>query len=138
MSKSRLLVVLLTIFVSFCALACDDDGKENKGTAPTITNLTHDSTILTVQVQGIINGTFDFSDPDADLDVLELDVVMPDGQTPSTPDTSLAGVKGVEAETINWSLVSIPPIAGTYDFTLRVVDEEGNESNELAGSFEAE
>jgi hypothetical protein len=137
MRKSRLALVVLVCCFGVWALGCGDDDGDS-GTAPAISNLTHDATTLTLNVQGLISGSFDFTDPDGDAELMQVDIVMPDGQSGVVPDTVLTGVAGLTAGTINWNLSLTPTQAGTYDFTLRVVDEQGNVSNELQESFDAQ
>ncbi len=137
MRKSGLTAVVFLCCFGVWSVGCGDDDSDS-GTAPTISNLTHDATTLTLNEQGLIMGSFGFTDPDGDADLMQIDIMMPNGQPVAVPDTVLTGVDGLTAGTINWNLTLTPPLAGTYDITLRVVDVEGNVSNELQDSFDAQ
>lgn len=137
MRKSGLTLVALMCCLGVWAVGCGDDDGDT-GTAPAISNLTYDASPLALNEQGLLLGSFDFTDPDGDADLMEIDIAMPDGQPGVVPDTVLNGVEGMTAGTINWNLTITPTQAGTYDFAIRVVDEQGNVSNELQGSFDAQ
>ncbi len=135
MRKSNLALIVLTCCLGAWTGGCGDD---DSGAAPSISNLTHDATTLSLGEQGLILGSFDFTDPEGDGDLMQIDITMPDGQAGVVPDTVLTGVAGLTAGTINWNLSLTPTQAGTYDFSIRMVDEQGNVSNELLGSFDAQ
>jgi len=137
MRRSGLTVVVLMFCLGLWAVGCGDDDGDT-GTAPAISNLTYDASGLTLNEQGVVLGSFSFTDPDGDADLMEIDVTMPGGQPALVPDTVLTGVEGVTAGTVNWNLTLSPSQAGTYDFAIRVVDVGGHVSNELQGSFDAQ
>lgn len=132
----------LVILLGACgvwSVGCGDD--DDSGTAPTISNLTCDvcdATPLALDASHTLYGTFDFSDPDGDLEIMQVDVLNPNGLTSVAPDTALSNAAGVPESSVNWNLTLTPSQAGTYVLTLRVVDAEGHVSNEITDSFDVQ
>jgi hypothetical protein len=53
------------------------------------------------------------------------------------PRTNLAGASGRVSGTFQYQLAIGTNVAGTYTYTLRVIDSKGNASNVVESSFEA-
>ena len=139
MKWSWLTLVVLVGSGGVWSVGCGDD--DASGTAPSISNLTCetcDATPLALNESQTLYGSFDFADPDGDVELMQMDVLNPNGLTSVAPDTALSNVAGAETGSVSWNVTLAPTQTGTYELTLRLVDAEGNVSNELQDSFEVQ
>lgn len=139
MKWSWLALVIVLGSSGVWSAGCGDD--DASGAAPVISNLTCDAcdaTGLALNVSQTIYGTFDFTDPDGDVERMQMDVLNPNGLTSVAPDTVLSNVAEVTAGSVNWNVTLTPSQTGTYELTLRLVDAEGNVSNELQDAFDVQ
>jgi hypothetical protein len=110
-----------------------------KRTPPSISNLSNPATATlsplpgsSGQRPGELPISFDFKDPDGDLD--QVIVTFPEGPA-RNPLNGVAGQQSGRASLLQSLLL---PAAGTrVAFTVQVIDRGGNFSNTLSGSFTA-
>ena len=116
------------------SMGCGTD----EGSPPEISSLSYSPDTATVGETITIAGTVDFVDDDGDLDLLGLTAVDPNGVASDLPMSEIQGVAGTTEGTIGIQMFLVMNTAGTYEFELFVVDAEGNESNRLAGTVQAQ
>ncbi len=121
----------LYLFLTLPTLVGCGDGKE--GNAPSISNLDYSPTTAAVGDFPVVSGTFDFSDVDADAELLGVAVDTPSGQHGAAPPEPAQGVNGQETGTVFFAFQLDTSSAGSYDFELWLIDEQGNASNRLVG-----
>jgi len=85
-----------------------------------------------------INATLHFEDPDGDVRDLLIEFRLPTGVTQSLPRTPAQDVQDRTTATLSVVAAITAPVAGRYDFNLRLADAAGHESNRLSGILEAE
>jgi hypothetical protein len=109
-----------------------------KRTPPSISNLSNPATATLSlpgspgQRPGVLPISFDFKDPDGDLD--QVIVTFPEGPA-RNPLDGVAGQQSGRASLLQSLLL---PGAGTrVAFSVQVIDRGGNFSNTLSGSFTA-
>ncbi|HEY3354321.1 MAG TPA: hypothetical protein VGQ83_13800 [Polyangia bacterium] len=129
----RLAMCLLPV-VLLALAGCGDD----KGTAPTIADLTYNPTTMPVGQATTITGNFTFTDPDGDLKDMVASVTLPSGQTQTLPAQALQNEAGQTNGAATLLLMLNPPAAGTYRFEVWLTDDAGNASNHLGGTLEAQ
>ncbi|MBC8073566.1 MAG: hypothetical protein IAG13_34915 [Deltaproteobacteria bacterium] len=106
--------------------ACAED--DDHGTAPTLGSLALVPDTVAVGVQAMVSGTLAFTDPDADVENIELDLAAPD-DTHSAIEVEVSGTDGVVEGTVAFSVIVTLPAAGSYTIAAQLIDAEGNASN---------
>lgn len=124
-------VVLAVLVGSGCAE--DDDS----GSAPTIASVTLMPDHVAVGMQVMVGGTVAFSDPDGDVENIELDLGSPDGMH-SAMEVEVSGADGVEQGTVAFTVTLMLPAAGNYAILTQLVDTQGNFSNTKSAPLVAE
>jgi hypothetical protein len=112
-------------------VGCDED---DTGESPTIENLVLPAEGLVVGMQATLSGSVDFSDPDGDVDQIELTLTPPTVASVTTA----ADVIGADGQTTGQTAIALavlPPEAGEYALSVIILDAEGNESNSLETTF---
>jgi hypothetical protein len=104
---------------------------------PSISRLQEDRHVVIVDTASSLSGTFDFEDPDGDVELLAVELTVPTGEMGELPRAPLAGVDGVSQGTSNWSVSVEPQVVGEFAYEIWVIDRAGNESNRLPGGFTA-
>lgn len=89
-------------------------------------------TTVIVDGEDVINGTFEFSDPEGDADRLVFEVVLPDGNTRVIGPHSVQDLFRRTRGTVTFSLRFARDPAGRYEVTVWLMDRNGWESNRLA------
>ena len=128
---TRIMTALMVLTFITILSGCDDN--EDHGSAPIISALIISPQIIPVGEQSPINGSVTFSDDDGDVAELMIDL---DG-TEMEP-VVINGAEGMTDGTVNFTLLVPAPAARAYDVDFRIIDDEGNESNQLSDSFTAE
>jgi hypothetical protein len=136
-------VVLASLLLVTLGCAEDDDtdtsiDEQNPTTAPSISDLSYTPTTLVAGQQNVVNGSFAFEDPDADVLALDIEFVLPDGRRQALPTIDVQDSAGQVAGTIALALLVIPPVPGDYGFSLWLTDSTGDESNRLEGTARAD
>jgi hypothetical protein len=111
---------------------------EDQGTAPTISDLSLQTTSVTVGQQATVTGQFTFSDPDGDLESFSVEVTAPTGLSQTVGPQAIQGAAGVTDGPISLAVVFNPGVAGDFVLDVWVVDGAGNESNHLTGTVTAQ
>lgn len=131
-------LVILTISLVILVTSCGGSGGASSGTAPSISNLSYSPTAAYVNDGGgeiDISGTFDFVDPDGDLNSLIITVQDSNGQIVQSETITIGGVSGLKSGTIQ-GLVTIPTtVSGDYRVQIYVIDTAGLRSNSLESGF---
>ncbi|MBI5477669.1 MAG: hypothetical protein HY906_02370 [Deltaproteobacteria bacterium] len=112
--------------------------SEDTGTAPAISDLTLQTTTVTVGQQATVSGQFTFSDPDGDLESFSVQVTAPTGLSQTVGPQAIQGAAGVTAGPITLAVVFNPGVAGDFVLDVWVVDSAGNESNRLTSTVTAQ
>ncbi len=126
----------LAVVVALSLAGCGSE--DDIGSAPVLTNFTYGPQTITAGQATTINGTFDFTDADADANTFWASVTDLAG----TPD--IAGPKpardvfGKTAGPVDFHLLLNPTSAGTYTLELWMTDDAGHESNKLSGGVTAQ
>lgn len=108
------------------------------GTAPTISALTFSPNAAYVDTGGgemTVVGTFDYADPDGDIDSLTIVVRDESGQITDNITTPIEGVAGSTSGTIQGELIADTSIAGTFTVQVYVTDSRDRPSNQLEDTF---
>jgi hypothetical protein len=116
--------VFLFSFIVGCS------GTENASSSPLISNLVYSPTVLYVGQDGgisTIDGSFDFSDSDGDLYQVKIVNEIEDIYI------DITGADGLTSGSINVSVSVDTSVSYSSYFKLKVIDSEGNESNEIIG-----
>jgi hypothetical protein len=124
MNKSPFLLLLVS---AIAVAACDDDSDDH-GTAPTLESLTVTPELVPAGGQTTLSGTVRFTDPDGDVESLELDLGSPDGAH-SSMEIDVANAAGLEMGEVAFTAIVMLPGAGSYPLGAQLVDAEGNVSN---------
>jgi len=132
------LLLALGLAVLMLGVACGDEDEESSGTAPAIDSLVYAPDTLTVGTASVIEATFNFADPEGDVDMFVIEVNPPDGVVVPAIQGATAGTSGLTAGALSLMLALNPPVAGNYDFTITVMDSAGNTSNGLSGTLTAQ
>jgi hypothetical protein len=103
----------------------------SQGTAPAISNMTFTPASVAVGSGTVrIDATLDFQDADGDVDKVRF--------TPASGPSSefpIENAGGIIAARVNAFALVDSSVAGTYPFTVQLVDRAGNASNGLGGVF---
>lgn len=112
---------------------CGGDGETD---APSISDLSYEADGVTTD-GGMISGEFAFEDPDGNVIELYIRIRSPSGTEtqldPSMLDLMEDATSG--GVTFDIRLTSLSQ-SGTWEFDVWVRDADGNDSNELTGTFE--
>lgn len=120
-------LVLAAAAVSACS-------HGSHGTAPTIDMLSLDPATAKVGAQTTITATVHFTDPDGDIDTVDVEIEPPSAQA-TTMSADIVGADGETDGKAEFLLTVVPPEAGDYGVRITVVDTQGNRSNELDATF---
>jgi hypothetical protein len=131
--RTRVPVLVSVLLASLLAVGCGED----KGTAPTISDLTIQTTSVTVGEQVTVSGQFTFSDPDGDLESFSVEVTAPTGLSQTVGPQAIQGAAGVTTGPVGLAVVFNPGVVGDYVFAVWVTDSAGNDSNRLSGTVTA-
>jgi len=112
--------------------------SEDPGDAPTLANVTLDQATMEVGSQNVVTGTLDFSDPDGDVLEAGIEIVLPNGSRQALPPTPVASAEGLLEGTVALTLAIVPPMAGSYDLEIWLIDSGENDSNRLTVALTAE
>src|SRR5689334_9890883 len=112
--------------IMFCSVLTLAACASEDSTAPTISNLTYSPTSLPVGQASTISGTLAFSDPDGDLDQLAALVTLPDQSKQMLPMSDLQNVGTMTDGSLAWTMIVVPPVAGTYHMSLWLTDVDGH------------
>lgn len=127
--------LLIPLILSLLASACS---SEDLGSSPEISELNYTPASVATDALTTVQGTMHFADADGDL--LEMLVIMSDpaGNEREMPAIDVVDAVGKKAGILTLALTLALPEPGVYPFEIRVVDQNGNESNALLGSITAE
>jgi hypothetical protein len=134
MNRSLRSTRLFAVVTCFALAGCSEG---DKGTAPTISAFSLDDATVQVGAVETLDGSVAFVDPDGDLSSVEIEMVTPSGGSVMAQ----AAVVNAEGVTEGTSALQVPvqaTEAGTHSLFLVAMDSEGNTSNELEATFEAE
>jgi hypothetical protein len=109
--------------------ACGDDGS-----APEISNLSLDPDAVPAGQQTNVNAFFDFSDPDGDVDTVE--VTLRAGGQENSLETDLMNAGGMTDGMAQVIIVLTAQAPLPIDVSIVAIDEAGNRSNTLTGTIE--
>lgn len=98
---------------------------------PSISSLTAAPLTVPAGASSTISGQLHFTDPDGDVDLIAITVVLPDGSSQDIPAADVQGVAGMSEGDLTWAVILNPPSAGRYDLELSLIDAGDNESNVL-------
>lgn len=115
--------------------ACSED--DDHGTAPTLESISLTPDHVAVGVQATVMGSVAFTDPDGDIENIELDLASPDG-THSSMEVEVSGADGIAEGTVAFTVSLILPAAGSYPIAAQLIDAEGNASNTKSAPLLAE
>jgi hypothetical protein len=132
--NKTLLVSVMVVGLGAPSVGCVAD----EGTPPEISSLSYSPETTGVGQTATISGTIEFVDDDGDLELLGLTAIDPGGLQSDLPMSQIQGVAGTTEGTIGIQVFLVTSMVGTYQFEIFVVDAEGNESNRLAGTLEAQ
>jgi len=120
-------------------LGCSDDAADSseKGSAPTLVDVTLDKTEIAVGALETVKITITYSDPDGDVVKVGEQLVAPSGtsQAPNTLD--LAEAAGQKEGTHAFALQLAAPAAGEAQVSFWLVDAQGNESGKVTRTITA-
>lgn len=112
--------------------ACDSDSPSESGSAPVISQLQVQGALRVDGVIGVVGLSFNYADPDADIDRLNFSVEGEGSATNELPGADeVSGVAGVQ------QAVNLPAAGTEVQFSVFVLDRRGNRSNTLVGTFTA-
>jgi hypothetical protein len=125
------IVLLLAATAAIAVSACNGShhSPTDPGIAPIITNLKVFSFIRADATTGSLPLTFEFADPDGDID---RSIVTFSNGAANNPIRSIAGQKSGTASLVQAVLLP-DPTAKELDFTVQLVDAKGNVSNTVSG-----
>ena len=131
-ARAGALVLLATLLA-----ACGGGGSDTN-TAPTISALSYGPAAVYVGPAGSttdIGGTFEFADPEGNVDLLTLVVLDAGGATLSTTIVPIDIAGKPKSGLISGVFTVGSAIVGRYTFQVFVTDTRGNRSNTLSGGF---
>jgi hypothetical protein len=126
---------LHALSIAMVCSACADE--HDSGTAPTIASVSLMPDHVAVGVQVMVGGSVEFSDPEGDVETIELDLGSPDGMHDAM-EVDVSNAHGVEQGTVAFTMVLMLPAAGSYSILTQLVDGEGNFSNTKSAPLVAE
>jgi ABC-type amino acid transport substrate-binding protein len=112
--------------------------SEDSGAAPTIGDLTLQTTSVVVGQQATVSGQFTFSDPDGDVESFSVTVTAPTGASQTVGPQAIQNAEGVTDGPVSLAVVFNPGVAGDYGLEVWVTDSAGNDSNRLTGTVTAQ
>ena len=115
--------------------ACADE--DDSGGAPTIVSVSLTPDHVAVGAQAMVSGTVPFTDPDGDVENIEIDLATPDGMH-SSMEVEVSDVDGVVEGTVLFTVTLMLPAAGSYPISVQLVDTQGNFSNTKSAPLVAE
>lgn len=131
-------LIALAIVFAGCGGGGGDSGSSS-GTAPQISNLSF-FPLSVYEYDGDgqidISGTFDYEDPDGNLDTVTVVVKDSDGHIVQSETITIAGVSGSTSGTIEGSFTVSTTVAGNYTVQIYVTDTTGLRSNTIEFIFE--
>lgn len=131
-------LVTLTILLVILTTGCGGSGGGTAGTAPSISNLSYSPSTAYVNDGGgqiDIFGTFDFVDPDGNLDSLTIIVQDSGGQNVQSETITISGVSGLTSGTIQGAIAITTSMAGNFTVQIYVTDTIGFRSNTIEFVF---
>ena len=124
-------LLLLAICAALGTVACSDSPTDN-GSAPTVSQLQVSSASRLSGNEGLVGVTFQYADPDSDVDRAVFRVEGAGSATSGVSDANqTTGQIGLQ------QAVNLPSAGTRVDFAVYVLDRKGHKSNELPGSFVA-
>ncbi len=127
--------IAVAVLTAALLSACSED--DDHGTAPTLGSIALMPDHVAIGAQAMVTGTVAFTDPDGDVENLELDIASPGGMH-SAMEVEVTGTDGVAEGTINFTVVVMLPAAGSYPIAAQLIDAEGNASNTKSAPLVAE
>lgn len=131
--------VVLPIFFILLLTGCfGGGGSSSSGTAPSISNLSYFPTSAYVNDGGgqtDIIGTFDFIDPDGNLNSVTIIVQDSGGQIVQSETITITGVSGLTSGTIQGEFTITTTTAGNFTVQIYVTDTSGLRSNTIEFIF---
>lgn len=109
--------------------------QKDDGEAPEIDNLRLEPAEIEVGVVATVNAFFDFTDPDGDLESVEVTLTV--GGQDQTLETQLMGASGVKQGPAQIIMQLMAQAEGDVGVGLVAIDEQCNPSDRLDGSLDA-
>jgi uncharacterized protein YgbK (DUF1537 family) len=127
-----------TLLLAIATLVgCSGSDSTDKGSAPTITDVTLDKTEITVGSLETIKITVAYADPDGDVAKVDNQLV-PQGGTSQPPGSlDIHEAAGQKEGTQAFALQIAAPAAGNADVVFWLVDARGNESQKVTKTITA-
>lgn len=107
------------------------------GEPPSISNFTLSPVTIAAGEQTQVHGEVDFEDPDGDVADVVFGITF-EGEDAGETSQPVAGAEGLTAGRALFIVALQPPEPGEIELSVRLVDEEGNESNTLSAIVTAE
>lgn len=126
-------VLALVLVAGLLSPACSED----QGTAPTISDLSIQTTTVPVAQPATVSGQFTFNDPDGDVESFSVEVTAPTGQTQTVGPEPIQGAEGMTTGPVGLAVLFNPGVVGDYVLSVWVTDSAGNDSNLLTGTVSA-
>ena len=123
----------LGALVLFTLVGCGGDGS-----APVVSNLAVGPLTVPVGPATAITGSIRFMDSDGDVDQIAAAVTFAGTRTEVGPATIQPSPGDVEVGSVAVGLSLTPPVAGTYELEVWLLDEADNKSNKLTVSVTAQ
>lgn len=123
----------LVALVLFTLVGCGGDGS-----APVVSNLAVGPLTVPVGPATAITGSIRFMDSDGDVDQIAAAVTFAGTRTEVGPETIQPSPGDVEVGSVAVGLSLAPPVAGTYELEVWLLDEADNKSNKLTVSVTAQ
>ena len=113
-------------------------GCGSDGSAPVVTDLVVGPLTVPVGTATAITGTIRFTDSDGDVDQIAAAVTFAGARTEVGPANIQPSPGDVKEGSVAVGLSLSPPVAGTYELEVWLLDESDNKSNKLTVSVTAQ
>ena len=131
MARTAPIFLILAALLSAC-------GSEDSDTAPVLSNLAHAPAALTTGQATRVVGTFDFVDPDGDIQFFWVAATPPVGDSATLGPRDAQGADGKTSGEMRFQVDLDPRLPGDYLLEVWVVDDADNASNRLQTTLPAQ
>jgi hypothetical protein len=140
----RISVTILNMLIVFLFVGCGGGGggggnnNVSSSNNPSVSNLEYSpKAILLNSGSGSVNidCTFDFSDPNGDIDTVTITYFNSHGTQLATSTETIQGITGYKSGWISGSIITDTSEVDSYTFEIYLSDVSGNQSNKLIGAY---
>lgn len=131
------LCLFSVVLACFAAPACDVTSTTEGGSSPQILDLVCEPDEISIQTATRVDCTVDFSDPQGDPDVLEVNVYDPFDNPGQPEEFDMSEVEGTTEGSFEFQIDMFPSAEGRHTIEAKIVDLEGNTSSTKKTNIDA-